>query len=198
MIYSSTPGNLAKHHHHIKLRQHHLQLKLEKYEFHRENIQFLGYIIDHQGIHMDQMKVQADKDWQQPSTIKYLQRFLGFANFYHHFIANFSQICALLTSLLRKKPKSPSWTPDTIKAFQQLKDPFCTSPTLLHPNPELPFVAEVGASTIVVGGLLSQCHGEPPTLHPCAFFSKNLSPLEQNYDIGNRELLVIKLALQEL
>ena len=35
------------------------------------------------------------------------------------------------------------------------------------------------------------------TLHPCAFFSRRLSPAEQNYDVGNRELLAIKLALEE-
>uniref|UniRef100_A0A3P9MH64 Gypsy retrotransposon integrase-like protein 1 n=2 Tax=Oryzias latipes TaxID=8090 RepID=A0A3P9MH64_ORYLA len=34
-------------------------------------------------------------------------------------------------------------------------------------------------------------------LKPCAFFSRKLSPTEQNYDVGNRELLAIKLALDE-
>lgn len=37
----------------------------------------------------------------------------------------------------------------------------------------------------------------PPVLHPCAYFSKKMSPAEQNYDIGNCELLAIKLALEE-
>ncbi len=45
--------------------------------------------------------------------------------------------------------------------------------------------------------MLSQWKGEPPVLHPCAYFSKKLSPAEQNYDIGDRELLAIKLALEE-
>lgn len=36
----------------------------------------------------------------------------------------------------------------------------------------------------------------PPKLHPCAFFSNKLSPVEKNYDIGNRKLLAIKLALK--
>ncbi len=45
--------------------------------------------------------------------------------------------------------------------------------------------------------MLSQYHGEPPRLHPCAYFSWKLTPAEQNYDIGNRELLAIKLALEE-
>ncbi len=34
-------------------------------------------------------------------------------------------------------------------------------------------------------------------LHPCAYFSRKMSPAEQNYDIGNCELLAIKLELEE-
>ncbi|KAK3516483.1 hypothetical protein QTP70_018758 [Hemibagrus guttatus] len=48
-----------------------------------------------------------------------------------------------------------------------------------------------------VGAVLSQQQGNPPVLHPCAFFFRKLSPAEANYDIGNRELLAIKLALEE-
>ncbi|KAL0153949.1 hypothetical protein M9458_050706, partial [Cirrhinus mrigala] len=65
-----------------------------------------------------------------------------------------------------------------------------TAPLLHHPDPELPFTVEPVR-------VLSQAVGEPPLLHPCAFFSRKLSPAEQNYDVGNRELLAIKLALDE-
>ncbi|MGL5566364.1 MAG: Ty3/Gypsy family RNase HI domain-containing protein, partial [Plesiomonas sp.] len=44
---------------------------------------------------------------------------------------------------------------------------------------------------------LSQQQGKPSRLHPCAFFSRKLSPAEVNYDIGNRDLLAIKIALEE-
>ncbi|KAL0150778.1 hypothetical protein M9458_053936, partial [Cirrhinus mrigala] len=99
------------------------------------------------------------------------------------FIANFSQVSAPLTSLLQKKPKTITWTPAALDAFHQLKTAFCTTPILTHPDPNLCFVVE--------------WKGEPPVLHPCAYFSKKLSPAEQNYDIGNQELLAIKLALEE-
>ncbi len=56
---------------------------------------------------------------------------------------------------------------------------------------------EVDASTTGVGAVLSQQQGTPANLQPCAFFSRKLSPAEKNYDIGNRELLAIKLALEE-
>ncbi len=45
--------------------------------------------------------------------------------------------------------------------------------------------------------MLSQLFGESPRLQPCAYYSNKLTPAEQNYDIGNRELLAIKLALEE-
>ncbi len=49
-------------------------------EFHCSTVQFLGYILSAYGIQMDQEKVQAIRDW--PQSIKELQWFLGFANFY--------------------------------------------------------------------------------------------------------------------
>ncbi len=199
LIYSR---NLAEHRHHVlqvllQLRKHQLYLKQEKCEFHRTTIQFLGYVINPEGIQMDQGKVQVINSWPQPQSVKELQRFLGFSNFYRRFIHNFSHLTAPITSLLRHQPKSLSWTPEAITAFEKLKRAFCTALILKHMEPQLPFVVEVDASTTGVGALLSQYHGEPPLLHPCAFYSKKLTPAEQNYDIGNRELLAIKLALEE-
>ncbi len=99
--------------------------------------------------------------------------------------------------MLRRKPISLSWTPEAQAALTELKETFCTAPVLTHPDPQLPFVVEVDTSTTAVGAVLSQQHGEPPRLHPCAYFSRKLTSAEQNYDIGNRELLAIKLALEE-
>ncbi|KAL0149815.1 hypothetical protein M9458_054863 [Cirrhinus mrigala] len=74
---------------------------------------------------------------------------------------------------------------------------FTSAPLLVHPDPEKPFIVEVDVSTSGLGAVLSQQQGTPPRLHPCAFFSKKLSSAEQNYDIRNRELFAIKLALEE-
>ncbi|KAL0172764.1 hypothetical protein M9458_033075, partial [Cirrhinus mrigala] len=199
LIYSR---NQAEHRQHVlqvlqKLRQHSLFLKLEKCEFHQSSVQFLGYNISAEGVQMDQGKVDAIQKWPLPTCVKELQRFLGFTNFYRRFIMDYSTITAPLTSLLRGKPKHLLWNPAAHKAFRQLKTTFSTAPVLQHPDPERPFTVEVDASTIGVGAVLSQAVGEPPVLHPCAFFSRKLTPVEQNYDIGNRELLAIKLALEE-
>lgn len=71
LIYSR---NLADHRHHVKqvLQKlcHHLYLKLEKCEFHRPPVQFLGYIIDQEGIQMDKGKVTTITEWPIPQLVK--------------------------------------------------------------------------------------------------------------------------------
>ncbi|KAK3512875.1 hypothetical protein QTP70_028941, partial [Hemibagrus guttatus] len=79
----------------------------------------------------------------------------------------------------------------------QLKDCFTSAPILRHPDPDLPFVVEVDASSSGLGAILSQRHGEPGKLHPCAYYSRKLTAAEANYDVGNRELLAIKAVLEE-
>ncbi|KAI2666750.1 Transposon Tf2-8 polyprotein [Labeo rohita] len=178
LIYSR---NQAEHRQHVlqvlqKLQQHSLFLKLEKCEFHQPTVQFLGYNISAEGVQMDQGKVDAILKWPKPTSVKELQRFLRFTNFYRRFIMDYSTITAPLTSLLRGKPKHLLWNPAAHEAFEQLKTTFSTAPVLQHPDPERPFTVEVDASTIGVGAVLSQEVGEPPVLHPCAFFSRKLTP----------------------
>lgn len=168
LIYSSNFSNHVKHVQQalVRLRQH-LYLKLEKCEFHQPTIQFLGYVITPEGIQMDGNQVEAVKSWPQPLTIKDLQRFLGFANFYRRIISGYSEISAPLTSLLHQRPKHICWTPNGVKAFQKLNDTFSTASTLLHPDPTKPYCVEVNASSLVVGAVLSQRGGTSSLLHPC-------------------------------
>ena len=194
--------NISEHIKHVtqvltKLREFHLFLKAEKCMFHLSSVQFLGYNISPEGISMDEGKVSTVLSWPVPKTVKDLQRFLGFANFHRRFIENYSLLSAPLTSLLRRKPKTLSWNPEASQAFQNLKEAFTTAPILRQPDPDQQFIVEVDASSSGIGGVLSQHHGNPPRLHPCAYFSRKLSSAESNYDIGNRELLAIKLALEE-
>ncbi|KAK3540704.1 hypothetical protein QTP70_034654 [Hemibagrus guttatus] len=180
-----------------RLQQHHLYVKLEKCEFHQSTVTFLGYVISRHGVEMDVVKVQAVTEWPAPTSVRELQRFLGFANFYRRFIRNYSSVAGPLTLLLRGKPKKLTWTDLVRSAFQQLKNCFTMAPILRHPDPDLPFVVEVDASSSGLGAVLSQQHGEPGKLHPYAFYSRKLTSAEVNYDVGNRELLAIKAALEE-
>ncbi len=54
-------------------------------------------------VQMDPQKVQAVTDWPTPSSLKEVQQFLGFANFYRKFILNFSSVVAPLSALTKGK-----------------------------------------------------------------------------------------------
>ncbi len=103
---------------------------------------------------MDQGKVTV-MEWPTPQSVKELQRFLGFANFYRRFIKGFSLLTAPLTTLLRGKPKSLSWSSSAHEAVESLRTAFSMAPILRHPDPLVPFVVEVDASTTGVGAVLS-------------------------------------------
>ncbi len=171
---------------------HQLYAKIEKCDFHQTSVSFLGYVISSGGVAMEDKKVQAVIDWPQPVTLKELQRFLGFANFYRRFIRNFSTVAAPMTSMFKRGRQRLVWTPAAIADFQKLKERFTTAPILHHPDPEREFTVEVDASSTGIGAILSQRHGDPSKLYPCAFHSRKLTPTEQNYNVGNRELLAMK------
>ncbi|KAI2652199.1 Transposon Tf2-9 polyprotein [Labeo rohita] len=199
LIFSNS---YAEHVQHVRavlqrLIQHKLFAKEEKCQFHQESIAFLGYVISPEGVAMDESKVNAVRNWPRPRTLKELQRFLGFANFYRRFIRNFSTVASPLTSMVRKGETRLTWTSDASRAFDELRVRFTTAPVLHHPDPQQPFLVEVDASSTGVGAVLSQKQGSALKTFPCAFFSHKLSPAEKNYDVGNRELLAIKLALEE-
>ncbi|KAL0165801.1 hypothetical protein M9458_037645 [Cirrhinus mrigala] len=149
LIYSKTEAEHVAHVRAVlsRLLETQLFVKAEKCEFHIHQTSFLGYQVSHQGVKMDSTKVQAVTDWPQPTTVKELQRFLGFANFYRRFIRDYSTIASPLTSLLKNKPKKLCWTEEA-------------TPILKHPDPDLPFVVEVDASDCGIGAVLSQRHEE--------------------------------------
>ncbi|KAK3544178.1 hypothetical protein QTP86_006034 [Hemibagrus guttatus] len=62
---------------------------------------------------------------------------------------------------------------------------------------DLPFVVEVDTSNSGVGAILTQQHGDSGKLHPCAYYSRKMTAVEANYDVGNRELSSFKAALEE-
>ena len=80
-----------------RLWENNLHVKPEKSLFHTHSIEFLGFMISPTGISMDIAKTKAISNWPVPSNLKQIQSFLGFANFYRHFIINFSNMVIPLT-----------------------------------------------------------------------------------------------------
>lgn len=197
LIYSD---NLKDHKRQVqqvlqKLADNGLQLDIEKCEFHVTEVKYLGLIVTQNGIKMDPSKVSAIINWKTPRNIKEVQSFLGFANFYRRFIADFSRKTAPLTVLSRKN-RVFDWTSVAQQAFQELKDAFISAPVLRRFDINKPSTVETDSSDGVTGGILSQPddHG---LLHPVAYFSTRMAPAECNYEIYDKELLAVIRAFEE-
>ena len=111
LIYTKNPGQG-----HVEavrwvldiLRRHRLFANLKKYRFYKDEVCFLGYIVLAQGVKMKDKRIEAVKNWPEQTSVKDIQVFIGFANFYRRFIRGFSRIAAPLTSLLKTTGSSDS------------------------------------------------------------------------------------------
>jgi hypothetical protein len=191
LIYSKTQ---EEHNIHVRkvlerLRKYGLYAKLEKCSFDSEQVEFLGYTISSKGIFMDPAKVKTILEWQPPRSVRDVQCFLGFANFYRKFIWNYSKIVLPLTQLT-KKDQAFIWTNEADTAFTQLKKAFTSAPILAHIDPEKPFTIEADASDFALGSILSQ-PGKDGQSHPVAFHSRKFTAAEINYEVHDKELLAV-------
>src|SRR6266481_3575012 len=138
---------------------------------------------------MASKKFQIIQDWPKPRKVKDIQSFLGFANFYHHFIYEYSQIAVPLMQLTCK---GATWhfTDECHSAFQTLKKAFTMAPVLTHWLPDTPITVETDASDYALAAILS-IMTPSGKLHPVAFHSHTFHKPEHNYDVHDKELLAI-------
>ena len=74
---------------------------LKKCQFHKDEMQFLGYIVLSQDIRIEDERIKAVRNWPKLKSVRDIQVFISFTNFYWRFIRGFSKIKALLTSILK-------------------------------------------------------------------------------------------------
>jgi hypothetical protein len=173
-----------------------LQVDIKKSEFKVTCTKYLGFIITTNGIEVDPDKITVVKDWSVPTTVRGVQSFLGFCGFYWHFVENYSRITKPLNSLT-KKGTAFKWDTACQEAFDQIKLLITTAPILWYYQPDIKTMVEVDASNGVVAGLILQKDPESGLWHPIGYFSSTMQQAELNYNIHNKEMLVIVRALQE-
>src|SRR5882724_11209143 len=142
-----------------------------------------------EGLTMPPYKVQIIQDWPEPRKVKDIQSFLGFANFYCHFIYGYSKITVPLTCLTHK---GTPWhfSDECQSAFEALKKAFTTAPVLTHWIPDTHITVETDAYDYALAAVLSITTPDGD-LNPIACHSWNFYALEINYNVHDKELLAI-------
>ena len=198
VVFSSTWEDHMAHLRSVlwRLRKAGLTAKPRKCQFGMAQCIYLGHVVGSGVMEPDPAKVDSVASFPIPQTKKQVRTFLGLVGYYRKFVPNFSTIAAPLTDLTRKAlPNRVSWSTCCDAAFKELKMLLSSSPILLSPDFERPFVVQTDASDCGVAAVLSQLDGKDDE-HPVAFFSRKLLPREQRYSTIEKECLAIKLGIQ--
>ncbi|GJT20668.1 putative reverse transcriptase domain-containing protein [Tanacetum coccineum] len=129
--------------------------KLSQDAFRTSILQFLGHLINSQGLHVDPAKIEAVNNWASPTIPTEICQFLGLSGYYCRFIKDFSKIAKSLTELTQKNKKY-IWGEEQETAFQLLKQKLCEAPILALPEGNNDFVIYYDASHQGMGAVLMQ------------------------------------------
>ncbi|GJR28400.1 putative reverse transcriptase domain-containing protein [Tanacetum coccineum] len=146
-----------------------------------QEVQFLGHVVNRDGIHVDPSKVESVKNWKTPESSTEIRSFLGLAGYYRRFIENFSKIEKPLT-LLTQKNKTYVWGNEQDEAFRILKEKLCNALVLALPDGPDDFVVYCDASKQGFGCMMMQ-RGKV-----IAYASRQLKKHEKNYTTHDLEL----------
>ena len=191
LIFSRTE---AEHRAHVRLALEVLQrekffVAKAKSKFAQKEIQYLGHVVNAQGIRPDPKKVLAVQSWPVPKNVHDVRSFLGLCNYFRKFIHQYSSIAVPLTNLTRKTV-GWNWTGRCQDAFEKLKHSLAEAPLLHTPDEAKPYQVITDASDYGLGAILLQ-EGRP-----VAFESRKLNSAELNYTVTEKEMLAVVHALR--
>ena len=177
-----------------------LRIRLQKCHLASNTLDYLGHRISASGLEPSPKKTEAVQNWPIPNSVKAVQSFLGFCNFYRRYVKHYSDIASPLYDLTKLNPKDKfTWTPECAKAFQDLKYALTHAPVLASPRvgQNESFVLVSDASDRALGAVLLQYDITGKNLHPVSYFAKTLNSAQRDYPVYDKELLGICSAIHE-
>ena len=188
-------GNFETHLRHLekvftRLAHAGLKVNVTKSHFCCDELEYLGYLINREGVRPTMKKVEAIKKIATPTTRKQLRSFIGMVNYYRDMWPKRSHLLAPLSALTSSKVKW-NWTDKCQLAFEDMKELIARETLLTYPDFNKPFEIHTDASQVQLGACISQ-EGKP-----VAFYSRKLNPAQTRYTTTERELLSIVETLKE-
>ncbi|KAJ9552821.1 LOW QUALITY PROTEIN: hypothetical protein OSB04_016866 [Centaurea solstitialis] len=191
LVYSKTKEDHVVHLREVLevLRKERLYAKFSKCAFWLEEVQFLGHVVNREGIKVDPSKIEAVMSWEVPTSPTEIRSFLGLAGYYRRFIQDFSKIAVPLTRLT-KKSEPFVWSSEQQTAFETLRRKLCEAPVLTLPEGVEDMTVYCDALRLGLGCVLMQ-RGRV-----IAYASRQLKTHESNYPTHDLELAAVVFALK--
>jgi transposase InsO family protein len=178
-----------------RLRAAGLRLKRSKCRIALPEVDYLGHLVNGDGIALSEARRSAVRDIPPPRDRAALRAFLGLANFFRAFVPRYAETAKPLTSLCSEKVRY-EWTERAQAAFDQLKAAVVGAPMLHHLDYSLPIVLRTDASLAGVGGvLLQRVDGQE---RPVCFVSKAFTPTEARWATIEQEAYAVFYCVQAL
>ena len=174
------------------LKKRNILINARKSLFGATKLDYLGYCIDGTGIRPDVKRVAALQNTPRPSSIKALQSFLGFTQYYAKFVRNFSSVAKPLFDLVARGADSFDWTTDAESSYNSLLQAILQGPVLRSFQTNLQSEVVVDASESTIGVVLEQDG------HPVLCISRRMTKAEVNYSQTQREALAGIWAVRRL
>ncbi len=176
-----------------KLTQAGLKAKLTKCEFLKSGTEFLGHLVNGDGIHTVDSKITTVQKFPTPKSVENVHSFLELAGYYRAFVKNFGFIASPLTRLLKDVPFL--WNDAQQHSFTTLKDTLTHALILAFPDYKLPFTMCMDASALGIGAVLMQMEeGKCP--HATVYTGCVLTSAESKYRVTHLEALAVVWVLQ--
>ena len=110
-------------------------------------LEYLGYLINRQGVRPTLKKVEAILKIATPKTRKQLRSFIGLVNYYRDMLPKRTELLAPLSSLTSSKVKW-KWTSEHQEAFDQMKQLVARETLLTYPDFNKKFTIHTDASKL--------------------------------------------------
>ncbi|XP_074097636.1 uncharacterized protein LOC141526500 [Cotesia typhae] len=174
-----------------------LLINPEKCKFCRNEVRFLGFVVNETGLYPDPERIAPVVNFPTPTNKKQLRSFLGLVNWYHRHLQNVAKAQGPLNKLTGANSEW-KWGPEEEKSFHELKQALVDAQPLAIPKPDWPYVLYTDACDTGLGAFLVQKEPGTDKEHLIICLSRQLRGAETRYTTTEKECLAVVWAVRKL
>lgn len=173
-----------------------LSINWKKCCFLKEEVEYLGHIVQNGRVRPSARKVEAVRKFPEPTNVKQVQSFLGLSGYFRKFVPQYASIARPLSNLLKGGTRFKFGDEERI-AFLRLKEILSEKPVLCLYRQGAETQLHTDASMYGYGAILLQRNAEDGKMHPVYYASGKTTPAESRYTSYELEVLAIIKALRK-